>query len=119
MRVVRLGVALAVGLLLAASALGAAQTLDATLPSTCTDQQVAPVSVMITCGDGGFIAEQLAWTDWGAEQATATGVASVNDCDPSCVDGQRHDYPVVLTASELRDCDYGEPQYTRVVYSFP
>lgn len=119
MRVLRRGVVFAVAFLVAASALAAAQTPEATLPSKCTDQQVAPVSVMITCGDGGFIAEQLAWTNWGAEQATTTGVASVNDCDPSCVDGQRHDYPVVLTASELRDCDHGEPQYTRVVYSFP
>jgi hypothetical protein len=55
----------------------------------------------------------------GADQATATGTASVNTCDPSCAEGAREEYPVALTASELRDCDYGQPQYTRVSYNFP
>ncbi len=98
---------------------GSAQTPDATLPSKCTDRRVAPTTVILTCADAGFIAEQLVWSDWGAAQASATGTASVNNCEPSCAEGERESYPVVLSASELRGCDYGRPQYTRVVYSFP
>jgi hypothetical protein len=50
-----------------------AQTPNATLPSQCSDQQVAPVRVIITCGDGGVIAHDLVWSNWGAAQAQATG----------------------------------------------
>src|SRR3712207_7775801 len=50
--------------------------LGATLPSKCTDQVVAPARVILTCADAGFIAEGLAWTGWGAAQASATGTRS-------------------------------------------
>jgi hypothetical protein len=96
-----------------------AQTPEVTLPSSCTDQVVAPARVILTCGDAGLIAESLVWTGWGADAATATGTASVNLCEPSCAEGERKEFPVALTASERRDCDYGRPQYTLVTYSFP
>jgi hypothetical protein len=108
-----------VALSCAAAAPAAGQTPDATLPSQCYDQQVAPVSVILACADAGIIAEELVWTNWGADQAKATGIASVKTCDPDCATGGREEYPVALVAEQLRDCDYGEPQYTRVVYSFP
>jgi hypothetical protein len=110
--------AVASGWCAAASARGA-QTPTATLPSRCSDQQVAPVSVVLTCADAGFIAERLSWADWGAPAARATGVASVNTCVPDCATGGREEYPVELVADRLRDCDYGERQYTRVTYRFP
>jgi hypothetical protein len=97
----------------------AAQTPSATLPSQCLDQTVAPVSVVLTCGDGGFVAEDLVWSDWGGARPQASGTVSVNDCDPDCATGGRDEYPVTLEASELRDCRYGKAQYTRVTYSFP
>jgi hypothetical protein len=97
----------------------AQQTSHATLPSRCYDQQVAPVSVTITCADAGFSAQDLLWSDWGALQARATGTASVNTCDPDCASGSREEYPVELVADRLRDCDYGKPQYTKVTYCFP
>jgi hypothetical protein len=89
------------------------------LPSTCDDQKVAPVSVILACADAGLFAKQLVWRDWGAEQAHATGVLSVNTCDPSCAEGNREEYPVQLTANRLLDCDYGKPQYTHVTYTLP
>ena len=115
----------AIGLLAGALAVASlavpaqAQTPNATLPSRCHDQQVAPARVIITCGDGGVIAHDLVWSNWGAEQAHATGQFSVNTCDPDCASGGREEYPVELTAERLRDCDYGKPQYTRVIYGFP
>lgn len=96
-----------------------AQTPGATLPSQCYDQRVAPVNVILACGDAGFIAQDLVWSTWGAEQASATGIASVKTCVPDCATGGRDEYPLALVAEELRDCNYGKPQYTRVVYSFP
>jgi hypothetical protein len=96
-----------------------AQNPEATLPSQCYDQAVAPSSVVITCGDAGVIAEMLVWSAWGSAQAQATGVMSVNTCDPDCASGNREEYAVELTADRLRDCEYGEPQYTRVSWSFP
>src|SRR4051812_1279906 len=75
-----------------------AQTPDATLPSSCTNQETAPSSVILTCGDAGLIAEHLAWQNWGAASAMATGTASVNTCDPDCATGGRAQYPVTLVA---------------------
>jgi hypothetical protein len=75
--------------------------------------------VILACGDGGMIAQDLVWSNWGAAQAQSTGQLSVLTCDPDCASGGREEYPAELTADRLRDCDYGEPQYTRVTYSFP
>jgi hypothetical protein len=97
----------------------AAQTPDATLPSQCLDQQVAPVSVTFTCADGGFIAHDLVWSGWGSPQPHATGTASINDCEPSCAGGQFKDYAIELVADQLRVCEIGKPQYTVVTYHFP
>lgn len=96
-----------------------AQTPDATLPSQCLDQQVAPATVTLTCADGGFIAHDLVWSDWGAAQAHATGTATVNTCDPDCASGNAKDYAVALVADQLSACAVGKPQYTLVRYSFP
>ena len=96
-----------------------AQVTDATLPSRCTDQKVAPVTVIISCGSANLYADELAWSSWGGATATATGVMSVNTCDPYCAAGNRAEFPVQLTASSLRNCAYGRPQYTRVKYHFP
>jgi hypothetical protein len=95
------------------------QVTDATLPSRCTDQKVAPVSVIISCGSANLYADELAWSSWGAATSTATGVMSVNTCDPNCAAGNRKAFPVQLTASGLRDCPFGKPQYTRLDYDFP
>jgi hypothetical protein len=92
---------------------------DATLPSQCLDQRIAPETVVLACGDAGFIAQELVWSDWGAAQAHATGTAVVKTCDPDCATGGREEHPVALVADDLRDCAHGEPQYTRVTYSFP
>jgi hypothetical protein len=97
----------------------AAHALDATLPGECSDQQVAPVSVVILCGDAGVIAHDLVWHDWGAARSSASGTASVNTCDPSCAAGNREEHAIVVVADRLVDCTYGRPQYTRITYSLP
>jgi hypothetical protein len=97
----------------------AAQTPDATLPSNCLDQQVAPASVTFTCADGGFIAHDLTWSNWGAPQPRATGTASINDCRPNCAHGHFKDFPIEVVADQLKVCEVGKPQYTLVTYHFP
>jgi len=111
---------------IAAVALGAplalgpdAEASSVTLPSRCFDQRVEPSSVVLTCADGGFVALELVWSDWGEARARATGIASVNLCRPSCAEGKRRRFPVELVAKRKRDCAYGRPQYTRVTYTFP
>jgi hypothetical protein len=110
-----------VGMLLAlcCTASADAQTPGATLPSKCLDQQVAPLSVILTCADAGFVAHDLVWSDWGAAQARATGTATVKTCDPDCASGGTEDYAVELVADQLHDCEHGQPQYTLVSYRFP
>jgi hypothetical protein len=110
---------LAIVLALGCAAPAAAQTPDATLPSRCLDQQVAPASVTFTCADGGFIAHDLVWSGWGSPQPRATGTASINNCKPNCAQGQFHDYAIELVADRLQVCEVGKPQYTVVNYHFP
>jgi hypothetical protein len=118
-RLILRSAALLLGWFAAAVSPAGAQAPEVTLPSECHDQEVAPVSVVITCADTGFIAQDLLWTNWGADRATATGIASVKTCDPDCATGGREEYPVTLVAEQLRACDDGEPQYTGVIYRFP
>ena len=101
------------------SAPARAQTPEATLPSQCDDQEIAPTNVVLACGDAGLIAEDLAWTGWGSAQAVASGTAIAKTCDPDCAKGGTEQYPITLTASELRECSYGKPQYTLITYAFP
>ena len=103
----------------AASAAAAGPDASATLPGRCSDQQVAPVSVVVLCGDAGIVAQDLVWRDWGAARTSASGTASVNTCEPSCAAGNRAQHPIVLTAERLVDCAYGRSQYTRLTYSLP
>src|SRR3954453_16645694 len=58
----------------------AAQTSSASLPSQCHDQKVAPVSVVLTCGDGGFIAEDLVGSGWGGGWGAAGGLSARASC---------------------------------------
>jgi hypothetical protein len=79
------GVLLTMFLAAAAPAVGYASTAtatpgqapDATLPATCSDQRVAPASVVILCGDAGVIARDLVWHDWGAPSTSATETSSL------------------------------------------
>lgn len=120
MRFDRFAIVVAVALIATclASSPASAQAREATLPGRCFDQRIEPTSVILSCADAGFVAEDLVWADWGSERATASGTASVKTCDPDCATGGREDYPVELVADRLRACPYGAPQYTRVTYSF-
>ena len=48
------------------------------------------------CADFGEAVFDVEWTMWSAEEARGTGIYSVNDCDPVCAEGTRHEVPVYV-----------------------
>lgn len=67
--------------------------------------EMEPTSVVLACADAGIIASKLVWTHWTSARAVATGVATVEDCTPSCVAGHTYAYPAELTLSKTRLLD--------------
>jgi hypothetical protein len=87
-----------------------AASLSATVYS-CDRQPVArPTSYILTCGDGGVALDQLAWSAWGAAQATATGVQVQNSCTPSCAAGSPISAKATVTLSGLSGGHYTKLQ---------
>ena len=46
------------------------------------------------CADFGEMIRDIKWDTWSAEGAEGTGIYSVNDCEPDCASGTRHELPV-------------------------
>lgn len=55
---------------------------------------------MIACADGDNLVDQPHWSNWGPTTAAATGVGTVNDCLPDCVNGHDHRDPATLTLAD-------------------
>jgi hypothetical protein len=49
---------------------------------------VRPSSAIVTCADGGMIAEHLHWSSWTGTRATATGVVTWRACSAKCADSK-------------------------------
>jgi hypothetical protein len=75
--------------------------------------KVQPRTVVLACGDGNAALSGLKWLGWGRAAATASGLAQLNDCKPSCVGGTFRAYPVKVTFDRIRPCA-GLRQYTRL-----
>jgi hypothetical protein len=97
---------------------GRAATTPIALPDCLGRPVVKPMSVTLTCADGGFTVENLKWTGWGESFAAATGTGRINDCEPDCADGHFNNYPMLLAVAGRQTCPNGEPAYERVVYAF-
>jgi hypothetical protein len=95
---VRSAIAVALGVLLAtgasASAAPARQPPGVALQD-CWLPEVKPDIILLACGDGTQSFDVSRWTRWSRRGARAVGRASINDCDPSCVDGHVHTYRAV------------------------
>lgn len=52
------------------------------------------------CADFGEAIFDVKWSMWSAEGAKGSGIYSLNDCDPSCAEGTRHEVPVFLWLSD-------------------
>lgn len=46
------------------------------------------------CADFGEMIRDIKWDSWSAEGAEGSGIYSVNDCEPDCASGTRHEFPV-------------------------
>lgn len=55
-----------------------------------------PTAFSTTCADFGVAIFEVKWSMWSADGAKGSGVYSVNDCNPSCAEGTRHEVPVYL-----------------------
>jgi len=84
----------------------------------CTVPGVAkPTTIILACGDGNAVAEQLHWQRWGTRRASGTGVVRQNDCTPDCAAGTFHVYPATFTLSEIVPAN-GRRYFTRVTIRF-
>lgn len=67
----------------------------------CTQPgQVKPSEIVLACGDGNSVAQQLHWQAWGRNSASGSGILSQNDCNPYCAEGTFHDYPARFGLSD-------------------
>ena len=90
----RIGICLA---LLSASATLAAATAGASqtyAPKDCQVPKVKPVRIVLSCGDFGAFITIKHWPRWGHRHAKGVGRFHLNDCTPSCGEGQFHGYRV-------------------------
>ena len=55
-----------------------------------------PTAFSTTCADFGVAIFEVKWSMWSADGARGRGIYSVNDCNPSCAEGTRHEIPVYL-----------------------
>ncbi len=60
-----------------------------------------PTTMTNTCADFGEVVHSIKWKTWGRGIATGSGIYSINDCDPDCADGTRHESPVDVVLSDL------------------
>ena len=77
-------------------------------------RSVRPDEIVLSCADRGMILEKLTWHDWGASTATATGVLSEDNCEPSCAGGHVVSFSAEVSVTGLR-----EGTYTLLRYGLP
>ena len=71
--------------LLIAAALGSShQSVPAFAGCLPAAPQVRPAALLVSCADGTFFLGGLVWSRWDRTEALAGGVATHNDCTPSC-----------------------------------
>ena len=89
-----------------------------------------PVSGALS-GDATFTFSGMTWSVWNSTEAVGTGVAHLEDCNPSCAGGGQYAVPVIMKFSKpVKDCtgQYGSGSvvlggdryfYSQVYLSFP
>ena len=78
-----------------------------------------PEMISTACADNNYYVEALEWENWGADTATATGTAWINNCDPLCADGEFATFPVRLTLDNREECGYNARIYSRMLLEYP
>jgi hypothetical protein len=91
------------------------------LPSFCGGANYRPRTVVLTCGDAGYLLRSLAWRGWNHAAASARGRAWANDCVPFCAGGTFRRYRMRARAYRIRRCapDGDRYVYTRLTITYP
>ena len=79
----------------------------------CEYPEYKPETIMLLCGDGGWLVYKIKWDTWTKEGATGTGYFSENLCEPNCAEGQRVEAPVNLVLTDLTG--YKDKYYLRTL----
>lgn len=99
---------------------GVATTVDAAGIVGCVHVTglAGPEQLSLACADNNYLLDALTWQGWNSPEATATGTAWINGCDPSCTEGTRKQFRVHVIASARKSCGYNLDVYTRVRVTF-
>lgn len=63
--------------------------------------------------------EDLEWEDWGESEATASGIANLNTCDPFCLAGNYVKVPAKVWLSKIRSvCGQQRYMHIRVAWKY-
>jgi hypothetical protein len=87
-----------------AAALASAGSSKQVWVTTCTTAQYKPAVIVLACADVSTYLTKLKWTRWTESRATGTGTEKANDCNPSCINGHFHSYPVAVVLSKATSC---------------
>jgi hypothetical protein len=80
---------------------------------------VRPKSVVLACADGADFLNHLTWAFWNS-QANGAGKDNINSCNPSCVAGHFHSYPVRVQLWRVRNRPHhsGQRYFTRMTLTY-
>jgi len=81
----------------------------------CELEEQRPGTMTNTCADFGEVVHSIEWSTWDKGSATGTGIYSINDCDPDCADGTRHEAAVNV---ELKDVTRDGNEYFLNTFTF-
>jgi hypothetical protein len=82
-----------------------------------TTGRVKPTRIVLACGDGNGVAENLTWLKWSNKVAIGKGDLNQNDCTPDCAEGTFHTYPARFLLSETVPTA-GREYFTKVTITF-
>ena len=106
-------------LLSACSHPAAPAAVPVTMAYCGTGPQVRPGELEIVCGTSYITADDLAWSSWGRQIATAVGTAVVDACAyEDCHTGSYTSAPIVVIASKPVPCGRNGHAYSRLQYVF-
>lgn len=100
---------------------GSVTTIDAVGVLGCVDLggTAGPRDLTLACADANAQMTGVTWTGWGSAEARGSGVALMNDCDPSCAESELRPYPARIVADRRRECGWNLPAYTRFTIVYP
>lgn len=71
-----------------------------------------PSQITLTCGDGGMYIDEIEYSSWDNNSASATGIFFSNDCDPDCASGSLISNPVKIKISGTKQDANGTVIFT-------